>query len=124
MDDLLIIVSSWMLVLIVTWGESELYGRRVLGPGRARVVIFLNSGGYGEQSILQFEAEVNQIIAHRRESNSGLLISCTDSCRLQKTAAGIQEPTVSPIALHTQPTTSCAGRLSVDETVVVAKATG
>jgi hypothetical protein len=34
-----------------------------------REQILLNSGGCGEQSMLHVEAEVNQIIAHRRESN-------------------------------------------------------
>jgi hypothetical protein len=31
--------------------------------------ILVNSGGCGEQSMLHVDAEVNQIIAHRRESN-------------------------------------------------------
>jgi hypothetical protein len=34
-----------------------------------RELILLNSGGCGEQSTLHVEAEVNQIIAHRREWN-------------------------------------------------------
>jgi hypothetical protein len=39
-----------------------------LGPAE-REQILLNSGGCGEQSMLHVEADVYQIIAHRRQSN-------------------------------------------------------
>jgi hypothetical protein len=88
----------------------------MLGPGRARVTIFLNSDGYGEQSILHVEAEVNQIIALRRVPNNvDFLISCTDSCGLEKTAAGIREPAVSPSALHSLSPRPRLPRRSYDE---------
>jgi hypothetical protein len=114
MDELLIFVFSWMLVLIATWGGRTIW-KKGAWTGSSACVDFLNGGGYGEQSILQFEAEVNQIIAFHRESNTGLFDFLYDSCRLGKTAIGIQEPAVSPISLHSLSPRPRLPRRSYDE---------